>query len=64
MAGERVVTEKNLEVENKPALINTSCYENGWLFKLKLTNPEELKELMSEEKYELFLKSDGHDKDV
>ncbi|KOB78644.1 Glycine cleavage system h protein [Operophtera brumata] len=59
-----VVTEKNVEVENKPALINTSCYENGWLFKLKLTNPDELKELMSEEKYELFLKSDGHDKDV
>lgn len=53
-----VVTEKNLEVEQKPGLINTSCYDKGWLFKLKLTNTEEIKDLMSEEKYETFLKTD------
>lgn len=52
------VTEKNSEVEKKPGLINTSCYNEGWLFKLKLTKPEELQELMSEEKYETFLKTD------
>lgn len=53
-----VVTEKNGDVENKPGLINTSCYDEGWLFKLELTQPEELAELMTEEKYEIFLKSD------
>lgn len=53
-----VVTEKNGAVENKPGLINTSCYDKGWLFKLKLTQPEELEELMTKEKYEIFLKSD------
>ena len=53
-----VVTEKNTEVENKPALINTNFYDKGWLFKLKLTKPEELTTLMTEEQYETFLKSD------
>ncbi|XP_073947594.1 glycine cleavage system H protein-like [Choristoneura fumiferana] len=52
------VTEKNSEVEGKPGLINTSCYEQGWLFKLKLTKPEELDALMNEEQYEKFLKTD------
>ncbi|XP_039755543.1 glycine cleavage system H protein, mitochondrial [Pararge aegeria] len=52
------VTEKNIDVEKKPALINTSCYDKGWLFKLKLTQPDELKELMTEVDYEKFLKTD------
>lgn len=56
------VTEKNVEVEKKPALINSSCYDKGWLFKLKLSQPDELKELMSEADYEKFLKTDA-DKD-
>ncbi|KAJ8716330.1 hypothetical protein PYW08_013615 [Mythimna loreyi] len=53
-----VVTEKNAEVEQKPALINTNNYDAGWLFKLKLTKPDELKTLMTEEQYEKFLKTD------
>lgn len=57
------VTEKNKEVESKPALINTSCYENGWLFKLKLTKLEELDNLMTEEQYETFLKTDIEEKE-
>nr|XP_026489230.1 glycine cleavage system H protein, mitochondrial [Vanessa tameamea] len=52
------VTEKNSDVEKKPGLINTSCYDKGWLFKLKLTKPDELKELMTEAQYEEFLKTD------
>jgi glycine cleavage system H protein len=50
------VTEKNREVEDSPSLINTSCYENGWLFKIKLAKKDELNDLMSEEKYQEFLK--------
>lgn len=52
------VTEKNKAVEDKPGLINTSCYKEGWLFKLKLENEDELKSLMTEEQYETFLKTD------
>ncbi|XP_075978764.1 glycine cleavage system H protein, mitochondrial [Anticarsia gemmatalis] len=53
-----IVTEKNGDVENKPGLINTNCYDKGWLFKVKMTNLEELKELMTEADYETFLKTD------
>ncbi|XP_061378147.1 glycine cleavage system H protein, mitochondrial-like [Danaus plexippus] len=52
------VTAKNRDVENKPGLINTSCYEKGWLFRLKLSKPEELKDLMTDTQYETFLKTD------
>jgi glycine cleavage system H protein len=54
------VVEKNVAVEDTPGLINTSCYEKGWLFKLKLTKPDELKKLMNEQTYEEFLKTDSH----
>ncbi|XP_055612239.1 glycine cleavage system H protein, mitochondrial [Uranotaenia lowii] len=55
-----VVTEKNSAVEETPGLVNSSSYEKGWLFKLKVTKPEELKTLMNEQQYTEFLKSDGH----
>lgn len=54
------VTETNSEVEETPSLINSSCYENGWLFKVKLSKPEEVDALMNEEKYEEYLKSSSH----
>ncbi|GFG32579.1 hypothetical protein Cfor_04712 [Coptotermes formosanus] len=55
-----IVIEKNDAVEETPALINQSCYEKGWLFKIELTNPDEIKELMTESEYENFLKTDVH----
>lgn len=54
------VTEKNTAVEDTPSLINTSCYDQGWLFKIKLTKPSELDELLDEKAYEEFLKTDAH----
>ncbi|CAH0545893.1 unnamed protein product [Brassicogethes aeneus] len=51
------VTEKNSAVEDTPGLINTSCYDNGWLYKLELSNASELKELLNEAKYTEFLKT-------
>ncbi|XP_001866806.2 glycine cleavage system H protein [Culex quinquefasciatus] len=54
------VTEKNTAVEETPGLVNSSCYENGWLFKLRLTKSEELSKLMNEEQYAEFLKHDAH----
>ncbi|XP_055629596.1 glycine cleavage system H protein, mitochondrial [Toxorhynchites rutilus septentrionalis] len=55
-----IVTEKNTAVEETPGLVNTSCYEKGWLFKLKVTKPEELTKLMNEQQYAAFLKTDDH----
>lgn len=54
------VVEKNEAVENKPGLINSSCYDEGWLFKVEIENPEEVKTLMDENSYTEFLKSDPH----
>lgn len=37
-----------------PPQINTDPYGEGWMVKVKLSNPEELKELMSAKEYEEF----------
>uniref|UniRef100_T1J4Y5 Glycine cleavage system H protein n=1 Tax=Strigamia maritima TaxID=126957 RepID=T1J4Y5_STRMM len=50
------IADKNVSVEQKPALINKSCYDQGWLFRIELAKPEELDNLMSEEQYNKFLK--------
>ncbi|KAF5292122.1 hypothetical protein FQA39_LY14077 [Lamprigera yunnana] len=52
------VVEKNLEVEETPSLINTSCYDKGWLFKVELNNVKELSDLMNEMQYKEFLKTE------
>ena len=51
------VTEKNTAVEESPSLINSSCYDKGWLFKVNLNKLDEVNALMSEKEYEEFLKS-------
>lgn len=54
------VIEKNEAVENKPSLINSSCYKDGWLYKVELSDIDEIKSLMNEEAYNTFLKSEVH----
>ncbi|XP_076171049.1 glycine cleavage system H protein, mitochondrial [Ptiloglossa arizonensis] len=51
------IIEKNEEVEKTPSLINSSCYEKGWLFKIELSNLDEIKKLMDENKYKLYIES-------
>ena len=51
------VIEKNENVEETPGLINQSPNEKGWLFKIQLTKPEELKDLLDEAAYQNYLKS-------
>uniref|UniRef100_A0A8C0C2P3 Glycine cleavage system H protein n=1 Tax=Balaenoptera musculus TaxID=9771 RepID=A0A8C0C2P3_BALMU len=51
------VTEINEALTENPGLVNKSCYEDGWLIKMTLSNPSELDELMSEEAYEKYIKS-------
>ena len=45
------VVSNNKAVEEDPTLVNTSCYDKGWLFKLELTNQSELGGWGSEEDY-------------
>uniref|UniRef100_A0A0N5BVS5 Glycine cleavage system H protein n=1 Tax=Strongyloides papillosus TaxID=174720 RepID=A0A0N5BVS5_STREA len=53
------VHEVNETATDEPNIINKSPYEKGWLFKIILSNPEELKELMNEEAYEKFKQEEG-----
>ncbi|ELW68038.1 Glycine cleavage system H protein, mitochondrial [Tupaia chinensis] len=43
------VTEINEALAENPGLVNKSCYEDGWLIAMTLSNPSELDELMSED---------------
>ncbi|CAD7680257.1 unnamed protein product [Nyctereutes procyonoides] len=54
---EREVTEINEALAENPGLVDKSCYEDGWLIKIALSNPSGLDELMSEEAYEKNIKS-------
>jgi glycine cleavage system H protein len=51
------VTDKNSAVEETPGTINRSCYEDGWLFKLEVKKPDELKKLMHETAYQAYIKA-------
>ena len=46
------ILEMNKAVVDNPALANTEPYAGGWFFKVKLSDPAELRALMSPEKYE------------
>lgn len=45
------VLEINKSVTENPSLANSEPYEGGWFFKIKLSNPDELKALLSPEQY-------------
>jgi glycine cleavage system H protein len=47
------ITEVNQSVVDDPALVNTEPYEDGWFFRIKLSNPDELKALLSPEQYKV-----------
>ena len=45
------VVDANAELGKEPQLVNESPYQKGWLFKLKLANKGELKELLASDAY-------------
>jgi len=49
------VIEINDEVIDAPELINESPFEEGWLVKVRLSDPDEMDELLTAEEYEEFL---------
>ncbi|KAL8574582.1 hypothetical protein ACOMHN_061582 [Nucella lapillus] len=46
----------NDKLKDEPQLVNKSPMDDGWLFKLRVDNPEEVEGLMTEEAYTSFLK--------
>jgi glycine cleavage system H protein len=49
------VLEGNDDLSDNPALVNEDADGEGWFFKLTLSDPSELEELMDETKYEAFV---------
>jgi glycine cleavage system H protein len=52
-AGE--ILEKNEMLDDKPELINTDPYGDGWIIKIKLTSPADLDNLLDAEKYKALI---------
>lgn len=51
------VTEVNGALEDDPALVNSSPEEEGWFFRLSISDSSELKGLMDENGYKAFVDS-------
>jgi glycine cleavage system H protein len=45
----------NEQVESGPEIVNQSPEEDGWLVRLEITDPGELKSLMTREQYQEYL---------
>ncbi|SMO34777.1 glycine cleavage system protein GcvH [Gracilimonas mengyeensis] len=46
------ITEINEQLEDEPELVNDDPYGDGWMIKIKLSDPSQLDELLSAEEYE------------
>jgi len=53
------VVEVNEKLSEKPELLNQDPYGEGWMFKIKLENPDELKNLLSPEEYRKLVEAEG-----
>jgi glycine cleavage system H protein len=49
------IIETNPLASQKPALLNTSPYSEGWLFKIKISDPSQLDNLLSAEAYKSLI---------
>ena len=49
------VIEGNAALTDEPALANTDAEEEGWFYRIRLTDTDELDDLMDEAAYEAFV---------
>jgi glycine cleavage system H protein len=54
------VIEVNLILENRPELINQDAFGEGWIAKMKMNKPGELKGLMDAAGYEAMIREEKH----
>ncbi len=53
------VVEVNETLVDKPELVNTDPYGDGWMIKVKLSAPDEIDELMTAEDYEDYIQAEA-----
>ena len=49
------ILEVNPAIEESPVVVNKDPYGNGWMIKIKISNPSEINDLLSPEKYKALL---------
>jgi len=49
------VLEVNENLEDNPELINEDPYEKGWIIRMEIENPEELKDLLDSDSYKKLI---------
>ena len=54
------VVEINENLVDSPEIVNQDAYGEGWMFRLRPSDPAELEELMDAETYESLLESESH----
>jgi len=55
------VVEVNERLTEKPELVNTDPYGDGWLIKLRVADPTEIDELlMTAEEYDEYVETESH----
>jgi glycine cleavage system H protein len=52
------VVEVNEALAEKPELVNTDPYGDGWMIRVRLTSPDEVDELMNADDYEDYVKKE------
>lgn len=53
------VIEVNEALADNPALVNTDPYGDGWMIKIRMSDPTELDALMSAEEYEEYTEAES-----
>jgi glycine cleavage system H protein len=55
------VIETNPILNERPEVVNADPYGDGWMMKIRLSSPDELKELMTAVDYDTYVKNlEGH----
>ena len=45
------IVDLNSSLENSPEIVNSSAYEEGWFFKIEVTDRSEFENLLTPEEY-------------
>jgi glycine cleavage system H protein len=54
-----IVEEVNPVLENRPEVVNEDPYEEGWMIKVKLTDPSQIEDLLDAEAYQAYLEEEN-----
>lgn len=53
------VIERNDALNDNPQWVNDSAYDDGWMIRVRLSDPKDIDSLMSADEYEAFLQAAG-----